>query len=65
MKNNDVRLQMEKHGVVTNRKLVPNIPLKFEEVMADVLKMKAPEKEAAKPRKPSRKMPLTEHRSKD
>jgi len=37
---------------VTNSKPIPHIPLPFKEVMADVLKVKPPEKEAgAKPRK--------------
>jgi hypothetical protein len=48
MKNNDTKLQMAKHGTVTERKLVPNIPLPFDEVMGDVLRMKPPEREQPK-----------------
>ena len=53
MKNKDLKLQLAKHGVVTERKLVPHIPLPFEEVIADVLKVKPPAKQAQKPRKRS------------
>jgi hypothetical protein len=51
MKNNDLKLQLAKHGVVTERKLVPHIPLPFDEVMRDVLKIKPPVKQAVKPKK--------------
>jgi hypothetical protein len=33
---------------ITNSKPIPHIPLPFKEVMADVLKVKPPEKTAAK-----------------
>jgi hypothetical protein len=36
---------------VTNEKLVPHIPLPFEEVMKDVLKVKPPEKGPRTPKK--------------
>ncbi len=36
---------------ITNEKRIPHIPLPFKEVMADVLKVKPPEKAKAKPRK--------------
>lgn len=38
----------------TKEKLVPHIPLPFEEVMKDVLKVKPPAKEAASERKPAK-----------
>ena len=36
---------------ITNSKPIPYIPLPFKEVIADVLKVKPPEKTKAKPRK--------------
>jgi hypothetical protein len=39
---------------VTNSKPIPHIPLPFKEVMADVLKVKLPEKPRTKKRKRSR-----------
>jgi hypothetical protein len=36
---------------ITNSKPIPHIPLPFKEVMADVLKVKPPQKKAA-PKKP-------------
>jgi hypothetical protein len=35
----------------TNTKPIPHIPLPFEEVMKDVLKVKPPEREPRRPRK--------------
>jgi hypothetical protein len=39
---------MSEKGKVTNSKPIPHIPLPFKEVMADVLKVKPPEKKAGK-----------------
>jgi hypothetical protein len=39
----------------TNSKPIPHIPLPFKEVMADVLKVKPPEKERGRPKKEARK----------
>ena len=36
----------------TNEKPIPHIPLPFEEVMKDVLKVKPPEKTQRKPKRP-------------
>ncbi len=43
----------------TNSKPIPHIPLPFEEVMRDVLKVKPPEKPKSRPRraKPNKKAP--------
>jgi hypothetical protein len=38
----------------TNSKPIPHIPLPFEEVMKDVLKVKPPEKPKSRPRKKKR-----------
>jgi len=48
--------QQEVEKRVTNAKPIPHIPLPFKEVMADVLKVKPPEKAATpKPKKRTRK----------
>jgi hypothetical protein len=50
----------------TNRpaddKLLPAIPLPFDEVMSDVLKMKPPEKVPSKPKRGSRKTGIRKKR---
>ncbi len=38
--------QQERPKRITNSKPIPHIPLPFKEVMADVLKVKPPEKES-------------------
>ena len=40
--------QLEATRKITKSKPIPHIPLPFKEVMADVLKMKPPEKKAEK-----------------
>jgi len=44
----------EKPAKVTNSKPIPHIPLPFKEVMADVLKVKPPERPKTKLRKKSK-----------
>jgi hypothetical protein len=39
-----------------DEKMLPAIPLPFDEVMSDVLKMKPPEKAPPKPKRASRKL---------
>ena len=43
--------KMEPANKITNSKPIPHIPLPFKEVMADVLKVKPPEKTQAKPKR--------------
>jgi len=44
-------MEKQHEGKVTNSKPIPHIPLPFKEVIADVLKVKPPEKPKKNPRK--------------
>jgi hypothetical protein len=44
--------KQQEQGKITNSKPIPHIPLPFKEVMADVLRVKLPEKADTRRRKP-------------